>query len=123
MTDTSPAIDRRYRELLLQRSGADRVKMGGSMFATARWISIASLVVLLLSLGQFAGPIMLGRQQRLDVVTTEMYLMTREFPVNYALGAAYGVPLLVLAVLCKAFTREDCMLLPKGEKIARLLKL
>lgn len=59
----------------------------------------ASLVVLLLSLGQFAGPIMLGRQQRLDVVTTEMYLMTREFPVNYALGAAYGVPLLVLAVL------------------------
>ena len=36
---------------------------------------------------------------------------------------AAGVVYLVLAVLCKAFTREDCMLLPKGEKIARLLKL
>ena len=37
--------------------------------------------------------------------------------------AAAGIVYLVLAVLCKAFTREDCMLLPKGEKIARLLKL
>jgi len=36
---------------------------------------------------------------------------------------AAGVVYLVLAVLCKAFTREDCMLLPKGEKIARLLRL
>ena len=37
--------------------------------------------------------------------------------------AAAGVVYLVLTVLCKAFTREDCMLLPKGDKIARLLKL
>lgn len=36
---------------------------------------------------------------------------------------AAGLVYLVLAVLCKAFTREDCMLLPKGDKIARLLKL
>ena len=36
---------------------------------------------------------------------------------------AAGVVYLVLAVLCKAFTKEDCLLLPKGEKIARLLKL
>jgi stage V sporulation protein B len=37
--------------------------------------------------------------------------------------AAAGVVYLVLAVLCKAFTREDCLLLPKGEKIAKLLRL
>ena len=37
--------------------------------------------------------------------------------------AAAGVVYLVLAVLCKAFTREDCELLPKGDKIARLLRL
>jgi len=43
MTDTSPAIDRQYRELLLQRSGVDRVKMGGSMFATARALVVASI--------------------------------------------------------------------------------
>ena len=33
--------------------------------------------------------------------------------------AVYGV----LVVLCKAITREDCRLLPKGDKIARLLRL
>jgi Uncharacterised protein family (UPF0158) len=43
MTDTSPAIDRRYRELLLQRSGAERVMMGGSMLATARALVVASI--------------------------------------------------------------------------------
>ena len=34
-----------------------------------------------------------------------------------------GVVYLVLAVVCKSITREDCLLLPKGEKIARLLRL
>jgi stage V sporulation protein B len=33
--------------------------------------------------------------------------------------AVYGI----LVVLCKAITREDCRLLPKGDKIARLLRL
>ncbi len=37
--------------------------------------------------------------------------------------ALAGVVYLVLAVLLRAFTREDCMLLPKGEKLAKLLKL
>lgn len=30
---------------------------------------------------------------------------------------------LVMVVVCKAITREDCQLLPKGDKIAKLLKL
>ena len=46
----------------------------------------ATLVCLLLALGQFSGPLMLGRRENIDVVTTEMYLLTREFPVNYPLG-------------------------------------
>ena len=29
----------------------------------------------------------------------------------------------VAVVLCKAITREDCQLLPKGEKLAKILKL
>ena len=29
----------------------------------------------------------------------------------------------VLAILCKSITREDCLLLPKGEKIANILHL
>lgn len=43
MTDTSPAITRKYREMLLQRSGAERVRMGGSMLATARALVVASI--------------------------------------------------------------------------------
>jgi hypothetical protein len=43
MTDTSRAVERRYREMLLQRSGAERVKMGGSMLATARALIVASI--------------------------------------------------------------------------------
>ena len=34
-----------------------------------------------------------------------------------------GVTYLVCAVIFKAITREDCLLLPKGKKIAKLLRL
>jgi len=44
MNDTSPEIERKYRELLLRRSGAERLKMGCSMFATARALVIASVL-------------------------------------------------------------------------------
>jgi hypothetical protein len=43
MKDTPPAVARRYRELLMMRSGAERLKMGCSMFATARALALASL--------------------------------------------------------------------------------
>lgn len=36
MRDTSPAMERRYRSLLLKRSGAERLKMGCSMHASAQ---------------------------------------------------------------------------------------
>ena len=40
MNDTSPQIELRYRNLLLQRSGEERLKMGCSMYAAARaWCS------------------------------------------------------------------------------------
>lgn len=43
MNDTPPAMDRLYRALLLQRSGAERVRMGGSMLATVRALILAGL--------------------------------------------------------------------------------
>ena len=43
MNDTSPPVERIYRAMLLQRSGAERLKMGCSMFATARAIVLAGL--------------------------------------------------------------------------------
>jgi iron(III) transport system permease protein len=59
----------------------------------------AGMIVLLLALGQFTGPLMLGRRQGIDVITTQMYLVTTEFPVDYALGASYAIPLLLVAAL------------------------
>lgn len=43
MNDTSPEMAARWRELLMQRSGAEQVAMGGDMFSMARRIMTASL--------------------------------------------------------------------------------
>src|SRR5918996_215155 len=42
--DTPPAIERKFRRMLLQRSGAERLKMGCSMHATARALAKAALL-------------------------------------------------------------------------------
>jgi hypothetical protein len=41
--DTPPAAEHRYREMLLRRSGAERVRMGASMLSTARALAVASI--------------------------------------------------------------------------------
>ncbi len=43
MKDTPPEIEDRYRELLMQRSGVERLHMGADMFDTARELAIAGL--------------------------------------------------------------------------------
>lgn len=42
MNDTPPHIARLYREMLLARSGAERVEMGSRMFDVARTMALAS---------------------------------------------------------------------------------
>jgi len=42
--DTPPGLDRKFRRLLLSRSGEERLKMGCSMHATARKLAHAALV-------------------------------------------------------------------------------
>src|SRR5262249_30310910 len=44
MTDTPPDVDARYRQMLLARSGDDRLRMGFSMYATARALVVASIL-------------------------------------------------------------------------------
>ena len=44
MNDTSPDVERKFRQLLLERSGAERLKMGCSMFSTARALVVASIL-------------------------------------------------------------------------------
>lgn len=44
MTDTSPEVERRYRKLLLRRSGEERLRMGCSMHAMAQALVRASVL-------------------------------------------------------------------------------
>ncbi len=43
MNDTSPEIKRRFRQMIMARSGAERLIMGASMFDAARAMVLASL--------------------------------------------------------------------------------
>jgi hypothetical protein len=43
MKDTSATMEARYRDMLMRRSGSERVKMGCSMLATARALARASV--------------------------------------------------------------------------------
>jgi hypothetical protein len=43
MNDTSPEMAARLRELFMQRSGEERVRMGSEMFSMARVIMTSSL--------------------------------------------------------------------------------
>lgn len=44
MIDTFPDVERRYRDMLLTRSGEARLKMGSSMHATAQALVRASIL-------------------------------------------------------------------------------
>jgi hypothetical protein len=44
MNDTSPEMAETYRQRLLERPGVERLKMGCSMFATARALVLASIL-------------------------------------------------------------------------------
>ena len=43
MSDTSTEVEQKFREILLARSGAERMLMGASMYETARAFVLASL--------------------------------------------------------------------------------
>ena len=43
MNDTNPEIEKRFREMIMERSGEERLKMGFSMFNMARRQVISSI--------------------------------------------------------------------------------
>ncbi|GAA2448112.1 iron ABC transporter permease [Actinomadura vinacea] len=59
----------------------------------------AAGVVLLLSLGQFTAPLLLGANGGVKVLTTEMYLQVSQTPVQYGAAAALGSPLLIAGII------------------------
>lgn len=56
-------------------------------------------VALLLGLGQFTGPLLLGRNVGITVLTTQMYFSVSQTPIDYGAAAAIGTPLLAFGVL------------------------
>jgi iron(III) transport system permease protein len=68
-------------------------------------IMYAGATSLLLGLGQFVAPLLLGTQVRIGVLTTEMYLRTREHPAEYGLASAYGIPILLAGLALLALQR------------------
>lgn len=56
-------------------------------------------VALLLGLGQFTGPLLLGSNTGVKVLTTEMYRRVSESPADFAAAAAAGSPLVILGII------------------------
>lgn len=59
----------------------------------------SATISLLLGFGQFTTPLILGRQQRIDVITTAMFRAANASPSDYPLAAAYGSPLIILGLI------------------------
>ncbi len=56
-------------------------------------------VALLLGLGQFTAPLLLGTSQGVNVITTEIFRYVSESPTDFAAAAALGSPLLVFGLI------------------------
>lgn len=56
-------------------------------------------VALLLGLGQFTGPLLLGSNDGVKVLTTEMYRRVSESPADFAAAAAAGSPLVIFGLV------------------------
>ena len=62
-------------------------------------------VALLLGLGQFTAPLLLGRTAGIDVITTKIYADMTQTPVQYGSAAALGSTLLVFGVVVVAMQK------------------
>ncbi|MCD2115092.1 iron ABC transporter permease [Rhodococcus rhodochrous] len=68
---------------------------------------VAGLVTsLLVQLGQFTAPLFLGRRDNIEVVTTVIFRLREQYPIDYALTAAMGFPLLIVGVVAIAAQRR-----------------
>ncbi|GAY07653.1 iron ABC transporter permease [Pseudonocardia sp. N23] len=59
----------------------------------------STAIVLLLALGQFTVPLLLGTPDRIDVVSTAVYKVSADYPVDYSVGGALAVPLLLVGLV------------------------
>ncbi|GAA1838390.1 iron ABC transporter permease [Pseudonocardia ailaonensis] len=66
----------------------------------------SGVITFLLALGQFTVPLLLGGPRRIEVVSTVIYRVSAEYPVDYGLGGAVALPLLVIGVGLVAVQRR-----------------
>lgn len=64
-----------------------------------------TVVAFLLGLGQFTAPLLLGTRPGIEVISTEIFRAREVFPIDYALTAALGLPLLIVGILSIVFQR------------------
>lgn len=62
-------------------------------------------VALLLGLGQFTAPLLLGSNRNISVLTTDMYRATQQSPPEYDVAAAVGSPLLLFGIAVLIFNK------------------
>jgi len=62
-------------------------------------------VALLLGLGQFTAPLLLGTNKGVSVLTTEMYFAVSQTPVDFGAAAAYGSPMLLFGIAVVLFQK------------------
>lgn len=55
-------------------------------------------VTLLLGLGQFTAPLLLGTNKGVTVLTTHMYYAVAQSPTDFGTAAAFGTPLLIFGI-------------------------
>ena len=61
---------------------------------------IAGVVVaFLIGIGQFTAPLFLGSREGIKVISTEIFRVREQFPIDYPLTAALGLPLLIFGIL------------------------
>jgi iron(III) transport system permease protein len=86
----------------------------------------AGFAVVLIGLGQFTVPLLLGTRVGIVVLTTQMYASMSQFPINYPLAASYGLPILVLGlifvVIQRVLLRDQDRFITTGGRGARAVE-
>ena len=81
---------------------------GASAFRTFMTITLPLLrpslvagivVAFLIGLGQFTAPLFLGTQENINVIATEIFRLREQYPIDYPVTAALGLPLLVFGIV------------------------
>ena len=60
----------------------------------------------MIGLGQFTAPLFLGTRANVSVITTEIFRMREQYPIDYAVTAALGLPLLVFGIASIVWQRK-----------------